>query len=298
MLHLAPLEEERNDRRMGGDEFEQYRRLLMGIAYRMLASSTEAEDAVQDAWLRWQSANPAAIVDARAWLSTTIVRLCLDRLKSARARRETYPGVWLPEPVLTTIPFDVESIKIGFLVLLERLNPKERAVFLLHKVFDYSHAEIGEILDISEAASRQLLHRAEKHVAASRPRFEASRETHERLLSAFLAAVSRGDVDAISSVLAEDVVLYGDNAGKERGAILRPIAGRANVARFFAKRVAGLPASHGLEVEITDVNGWPAIVARSGGAVTFVINIETDGAKIATIRSILNPDKLLLRRVS
>jgi len=283
---------------MEGDEFERHRPLLMGIAYRMLASSAEAEDAVQDAWLRWRSADPAAIVDDRAWLSTTIVRLCIDRLKSARARRETYPGVWLPEPVLTTTPLDVESIQLGFLVLLERLNPKERAVFLLHQVFDYSHAEIGKILDITEAASRQLLHRAEQHVAASKPRFKTSRETHERLLSAFVAAVSRGDVDAISSVLAEDVVLYGDNAGKERGAILRPIVGRDNVARFFAKRGAKFPRGPALDVEISDVNGWPAVIARIDGSVLFVVNIETDADKIATIRSVLNPDKLLLRQVN
>ena len=226
---------------MEDDEFERHRPMLMGIAYRMLASSAEAEDAVQDAWLRWRSADPAAIVDARAWLSTTIVRICIDRLKSARARRETYPGVWLPEPVLTTTPLDVESIQLGFLVLLERLNPKERAVFLLHQVFDYSHAEIGKILDISEAASRQLLHRAEKHVAASKPRFKTSRETHQRLLSAFVAAVSRGDVDAISSVLAEDVVLYGDNAGK--GARCHPPSHRGprKVARFFASGSRNCP---------------------------------------------------------
>ena len=139
---------------MEDDEFERHRPLLMGIAYRMLGSSAEAEDAVQDAWLRRRSADSAAIVDARAWLSTTITRICIDRLKSARARRETYPGVWLPEPVLTTTPLDVESIQVGFLVLLERLDPRERAVFLLHQVFDYSHAEISRMLDISEDVCR------------------------------------------------------------------------------------------------------------------------------------------------
>jgi RNA polymerase sigma-70 factor, ECF subfamily len=283
---------------MEGNEFEQHRPLLMAIAYRMLASSAEAEDAVQDAWLRWRSADTAAIGDARAWLSTTIVRICIDRLKSARARRETYPGTWLPEPVLTTTPLDLESIQFGFLVLLERLDAKERAVFLLHQVFDYSHAEIGEILDISEAASRQALHRAKEHVAASRPRFEVSRETHRRLLSAFLEAVSRGDVDAISSVIAEDVVLYGDHGERVRGAILRPILGRSNVARFFASQIAKLPSSHGLDVEITDVNGWPALVGRRDGSVTFVMSIETDGEMIATIRSVLNPKKLLLCHVN
>lgn len=298
MRQLEPPAKEPEDRPIEGDGFERHRPLLMGIAYRMLGSSAEAEDAVQDAWLRMQSAAPTAIVDARAWLSTTIVRICIDRLKSARARRETYPGTWLPEPVLTTAPLDVESIKLGFLVLLERLDPKERAVFLLHQVFDYSHAEISEILDINEPLCRQLLHRARKHVAANRPRFETNRETHERLLSAFMMAVARGDVDAISSVLAEDVVLYGDNAGKQGAVARAPIVGRARVARFFAARAAKSPASPGLNIEITDVNGWPAVVGRSGEAVTFVINIETDGAKIATIRSVLSPQKLHLRHVS
>lgn len=281
-----------------GHEFERHRPMLMGIAYRMLASAAEAEDAVQDAWLRWRSAERGSIVDDRAWLSTAIVRICIDRLKSARARRETYPGVWLPEPVLTTTPLDVESIQLGFLVLLERLNPKERAVFLLHRVFDYSHAEIGEILGLNETASRQLLHRAEKHVAASKPRFAADRDAHQRLLSAFMAAVARGDLTAISSVLADDVVLYGDNAGRERGAILGPIFGRDNVARFFAKKVAKVPDPGALEVQITEVNGWPAIVARRAGSAVFVINIETDAGKIATIRSILNPEKLRLPLVN
>ena len=283
---------------MESDEFERHRPFLTGIAYRMLGSSAEAEDAVQDAWLRWRSADTAEIVDARAWLSTTVVRLCIDRGKSAQARRETYPGVWLPEPVLTTTPLDLESIRLGFLVLLERLDPTQRAVFLLHQVFDYSHAEIGAILEISESASRQELHRAKKHIEANKPRFEASREAHQRLLSAFMAATAQGDVDAISSVVAEDIVLYGDHGVKARGVILRPIVGRANVARFFASSVAKMPSEHGLDVEVTDVNGWPALVGRRGGAVAFVLNIETDGTHITTIRSVLNPQKLLLRHMS
>lgn len=280
-----------------GKDFEQHRARLMGIAYRMLGSAAEAEDAVQDAWLRWQSADRSAIADAGAWLSTTVVRLCIDRGKSARARRETYPGAWLPEPVLTTAPLDLESIQLGFLILLERLDPKERAVFLLHQVFDYSHAEIAAILEISEVASRQELHRAKKHVEANRPRFEANREAHQRLLSAFMSAVSRGDVAAISSVVAADVVLTGDHGTKAPGTILRPIVGRDKVARFFASQAAKSPASHGLEVEITDVNGWPAFIGRRGGTVAFVINIETDGAEITAIRSVLNPQKLFLRQV-
>ncbi len=279
---------------MEASEFERHRPFLMGIAYRMLASSAEAEDAVQDAWLRLQSVDSAEIADGRAWLSTTVVRICIDRLKSARARRETYPGTWLPEPVLTTTPLDLESIQLGFLVLLERLNPKERAVFLLHQVFDYSHAEIGEMLDTSEASIRQIFHRAKKHVATDRPRFESNREAHQRLLFAFLGAVAKGDVDAISSVLAQDVVLYGDNAGKEGRETTSPILGQRAVARFFVAK----SRSSGLDVEITDVNGWPALVGRSGGVVTFVLNIETDGTEIVAIRSMLSPEKLHLRHVS
>jgi RNA polymerase sigma-70 factor (ECF subfamily) len=283
---------------MQSDEFERHRPLLMGIAYRMLGSSAEAEDVVQDAWLRCQSADTGEVVDARAWLSTTVVRLCIDRSKSAQSRRETYPGTWLPEPVLTTAPFDLESIRFGFLVLLERLDPTQRAVFLLHQVFDYSHAEIARVLGINEAASRQELHRAKKHIEANKPRFEANREAHQRLLAAFMAAAAQGNVDAISSVVAEDIVLYGDHGVKAPGVILVPISGRANVARFFAKSVAKMPPGHLLDHDVTDVNGWPALVGRRGGTVAFVLNIETDGTHITTIRSVLNPQKLQLRQVS
>lgn len=280
------------------DVFARHRPLMMGIAYRMLGSSAEAEDVVQDTWLRWQSTDTAAIADARAWLSTTVTRICIDRSKSARARRETYPGIWLPEPVFTTAPLDLESIRLGFLVLLERLDPTERAVFLLHQVFDYQHNEIADMLGISEVASRQELHRAKQHIAANKPRFEPNRESHQRLLSAFLAAASQGDLEAISSVVAEDVELYGDHGVKRPGVILRPILGRANVARFFANQLSKMPAEHGIQIEITDVNGWPAVVGRRSGAVTFVMSFETDGTQITSIRSIMNPEKLHLRHVS
>ena len=283
---------------MESDEFERHRSLLMAIAYRMLGSSAEAEDVVQDAWLRCQLADTTAIVDARAWLSTTVVRLCIDRGKSAQARRETYPGTWLPEPVLTTTPVDLESIRFGFLVLLERLDPTQRAVFLLHEVFDYSHAEIAVVIGSNEVTSRQELHRAKKHIEANKPRFEPSREAHQRLLSAFMVAAAQGDVDALSSVVAEDIVLYGDHGVKAPGVILVPILGRANVARFFVKSVAKMPAEHGLDHEVIDVNGWPALVGRRGTVVAFVLNIETDGTHITTIRSVLNPQKLRMRHVS
>jgi RNA polymerase sigma-70 factor (ECF subfamily) len=279
------------------DRFQEHRRALVAIAYRMLSSSAEAEDAVQDAWIRWQSLDHATILDDRAWLATALVRICVDRLTSAHARRETYPGTWLPEPVLTTSPVDLESISLGFLVLLERLTPVERAVFLLHQVFDYSHAEIGEILGTNETASRQSLHRAKQHVAAGRPRFDSSRETHERLLQAFMGALSRGDVASIASVLAEDATLYGDGGGKVRGAIRRPILGGDRVARFFSGLLAKTPTAPDLVVEVKDVNGWPALVGRTSAGISFVITIETDGTRITTIRNVVNPEKLVLRHV-
>jgi RNA polymerase sigma-70 factor (ECF subfamily) len=279
------------------DRFQEHRRALVAIAYRMLGSSAEGEDAVQDAWIRWQSADHAAILNDRAWLSTALVRICIDRLTSAHARRETYPGTWLPEPVLTTSPVDLESISLGFLVLLERLTPVERAVFLLHQVFDYSHAEIGEILGTNESASRQSLHRAKQHVAAGRPRFDSSRETHERLLYAFMGALSRGDVASFASVLAEDATLYGDGGGKVRGAIMRPVLGGDRIARFFTGLLAKTPTAPDLVVEVKDVNGWPALVGRTSAGISFVIAIETDGTHITTIRNVVNPEKLVLRHV-
>jgi RNA polymerase sigma-70 factor (ECF subfamily) len=282
---------------MTQDRFEEQRRYLTAIAYRMLGSSAEAEDAVQDAWIRWQSAEQASIADARAWLSKTLTRVCIDRLTSARARREVYPGTWIPEPVLTTSPIDRDSIELGFLVILERLNPLERAVLLLQQVFDYSHREISEMLGVDEAASRQLLHRAKQHIAAGRPRFEARRETHERLLQAFAQALSQGDVGAISSLLTEDAVLYGDGGGKVRGAILRPIEGGERVARFFVGLLAKTSLPADLKVDVRDVNGWPALIGRTAGSVSFVMTIAVHGELISTVCNVVNPDKLILRHV-
>ncbi len=282
---------------MSHDRFEEHRRYLSAIAYRMLGSSAEAQDAVQDAWLRWQSADQESIADARAWLGKTLARLCIDRLTSARARREVYPGTWLPEPVLTSSPIDRDSIELGFLVILERLNPVERAVLLMHQVFDYSHDEIAEMLSIEEATSRQLLHRAKQHVAAGRPRFEARRETHERLLHAFAQALAQGDVGAISSVLTEDAVLYGDGGGKVRGAILRPIEGGERVARFFVGLVAKTSLPIDLVVDVRDVNGWPGLIGRTAAGTIFVLTIEARGELIATVRNVVNPEKLILRHM-
>jgi RNA polymerase sigma-70 factor, ECF subfamily len=279
------------------EQFQEHRSYLMSIAYRMLGSQVEAEDAVQETWLRYQSNDATEISNLRAWLSKVLVRLCVDMLKSARARRETYPGGWLPEPVVTSNPIDVGSIRFGFLVLLERLDPRQRAVFLLNQVFDYSHDEIARILEITEELSRQSLHRAKEHVAAERPRFEANPETHQRLLSAFLNTLAQGDVDGLSKLIAADASLQGEHAEGQRGAILRPILGRSNIARFFVASAAKSPASS-LDVQIEEINGWPGVVGRRSGTVAFVVTIETRGEEIVVIRSMMNPKKLHLRHVN
>lgn len=279
--------------------FQDLRLRLMAIAYRMLGSFAEAEDALQDAWLRWQEADDAGIRDPAAWLATTVSRLCIDRLTSARARHESYPGEWLPEPVITSEAIDAESISLGFLVVLERLNPTERAAFVLHKVFDYSHREVGEILGMTEATVRQTFHRAQAHVAEHRPRFHASREQHERLLNAFASALSSGRVDDIERVLAADATLWTDGGGKVRGAAGRPVHGAVIIARSYHGLVTkNASIARDQTFEVREVNGWPALVGMNAGKVNAIITIETDGERITAIRSVVNPDKLALQALS
>jgi RNA polymerase sigma-70 factor (ECF subfamily) len=282
---------------MGSIEtFRGLRPYLLSIGYRMLGASADADDAVQEAWIRWEAADEAEVRDAKAWLSTTITRICLDRLKAVRRRREDYTGPWLPEPVVTNEPIDRESISLAFLVMLERLTPVERAVYLLHNVFEYSHAEIALTLEMSESAVRQSHHRAKEHVAANRPRFAPSPDQHARILTAFMSAISQGDETSLTQLLAEEASLWADGGGKVRGAAGRPLFGRDQVVRFLvslAKRGLGT-----IPMQIERVNGWPAIVARMDGRVTAVINIETDGERIFAVRNIINPDKLALPSVN
>jgi RNA polymerase sigma-70 factor, ECF subfamily len=276
--------------------FEALRPHLMAVAYRMLGSAADAEDAVQDAWLRWTDVDEAAIHAPKAWLSTALGRLCLDRLKSAYVRRQAYVGPWLPEPVATREPVDVESITLGFLLLLERLSPLERVVFVLHHVFDHSHAEIAAALGSTDAAVRQAFHRAKEHIASERPRFAVSREDHERLVRAFLSAVTEGDVERMQSLLVEDAVLAADSAGKVRGAARKPVRGSTSIARSFAGFKAKLP-SLVERIELEEINGWPALVAHTSDGISFVITFETDGSRIHAIRGILAPDKLRLPHI-
>jgi RNA polymerase sigma-70 factor (ECF subfamily) len=276
--------------------FEALRPHLMGVAYRMLGSAADAEDAVQDAWLRWSDVDEASILTPKAWLSTTLGRLCLDRLTSAYARRQTYVGPWLPEPVVTDEPLDVESISLGFLLLLERLSPLERVAFVLHRVFDHSHAEIAEALGSTDAAVRQAFHRATLHLSKTRPRFAVSPESHERLLRSFLAAIAAGDIAKVTDLLVEDAVSAADSGGKVRGAALKPVLGSNRVARLFVG-LANHLMSPDRHFELRRINGWPAMIGTSAGKIELVITIETDGQHVFAVRNILNPDKLSLPRV-
>lgn len=272
--------------------FAGYRPRLFGLAYRMLGSAAEADDVLQEAHLRWQAAERAEIVAPEGWLTRVVTRLCLDQLKSARVRREAYVGPWLPEPVATERagePVDVESISQAFLLLLEALSPLERAVFVLREVFDYSFAEVAEVLGRDEAACRQLGHRAKEHLRARRPRFARSREQHERLLGAFLGAVMQGDLPGLQRLLADDVVAWSDGGGRARAA-LNLVHGPDHVARLFIG-IARKGGSEG-QVAIEELNGWPAVVLRVGGAVASTLAIETDGETIFAVHVVVNPDKL------
>jgi RNA polymerase sigma-70 factor (ECF subfamily) len=272
--------------------FEAQRPLAFSIAYRMLGSKAEAEDVVQDAWLRWQQSDRSVLSSDRAWLTTIVTRLCLDQLKSARVRRETYAGPWLPEPLVdqeTQLPPDLEAISMAFMVLFETLSPLERAVFLLQQVFDHSHAEIAGIVGASEAACRQALSRAKRQLKARRPRFASSRQSHERLLTAFVQAVGSGDLNALTSIFAEDVRFIGDGGGKAK-APRKVVQGRDAVVRGTlggARRVDPLS-----RLEYADVNGWPGALLWVGERLEGIISIECDDEQIHAVYVVTNPDKL------
>src|SRR6266540_5730999 len=280
-------------------QFETYRPLMFSIAYRMLGSATDAEDIVQEAYLRYQATPPDQIVSPKAFLSTVVTRLCLNQLRSARAQRESYLGPWLPEPVLTSTdePFAPtqqaelhESLSLAFLVLLEQLTPLERAVFLLREVFDYQYAEIAAIVGKAEAACRQLFSRAKRHIAAGRPRFKPSPEAHRQIFTQFLRAAEQGELDGLMQLLSDDVELWVDGGGKVRGAATRPLHGRAAVAQFVLATARRAP--RGFRAEVADVNGEPALIVRAGGEVRLVLSIGVEEGRVCAIWVIRNPDKL------
>jgi len=282
------------------ESFESYRPYLFSIAYRMLGSAMDAEDMVQETYLRYQTTPAEPIRSLKAYLTTIIIRLCMDQLHLARRKREVYVGPWLPEPILTTTtpssedPAErvdrEESISLAFLVLLEQLQPFERAVFLLREVFEYAFAEIASMLGKSEAACRRSFSRAKQHLKEHRPRFPASPETHRELLSGYFQAVENGEMTALQNLLAEEVTLWADSGGKVKGAALRPISGRDAVARFSVGTKRFLPEDY--RVEMAEVNRQPALIFRTGDQALLVLTIEVEEGHIQAIRLIANPEKL------
>lgn len=276
-------------------EFEARRGRLFGLAYRMLGSAAEAEDVVQDAYLRWGRAVRADIVRPDAWLAKVVTNLCLTRLTSARAEREQYVGPWLPEPVRTDDlgPLETvaqrDSVSYAVLVLLERLTPAERAVFVLREAFGYSHGEIAALMDLSEANTRQLYRRASVHLAERRRRFEPDRTTRERLTRSFLTAATTGDLAALEQLLARDVTSWADGGGRAPTA-RRPVKGRAEVARYLAGSWRKVPG--GVHFTVADVNGGTGILADVDGTVYGAVVLEFDDTRIAAIRVVANPAKL------
>ena len=277
----------------GEHTFEEHRAHVHAIAYRMLGSRAEADDMVQETWLKWQAADARAIASPKAWLSTVVTRLCLDQLKRARAKRESYVGPWLPEPLPTQAPpmRDAESLSLAFLLLLETLSPVERAVYLLHEAFDYSHGEIAGMLERDEASVRQLFHRARERVSERRPRFAPSREEHQRLLGSFLSAMSSGDVEGLRAMLADNAVAWSDGGGRVRAA-LNVVRGADAVARLHVGLYRKNPPDPRALFELTEINGWPALVGRLDGRAWLVLAVETDGERVFAVHNILNPDKL------
>jgi RNA polymerase sigma-70 factor, ECF subfamily len=278
--------------------FDDLRPLMFSIAYRMLGSVAEAEDIVQDAFVRYQQAleqGDSAIASPRAYLSTVTTRLAIDHLRSARVRREQYVGEWLPEPLVTDEGMrrvdDADSLSMAFLVLLERLSPTERAVFLLHDVFDYGFGEVAEIVGRNESNCRQLAVRARQHVERNRPRFEASRQKRDELATRFFDAVSAGDMDGLVTLLAADVAVYGDGGGVAPS-WPAPIFGRDRVSRLMIA-IGENARALGLVLHPTEINGHPgARVLDRTGLLTNVLSLEIADGQIQTVRSIINPDKL------
>ena len=277
--------------------FEEHRPLLFGIAYRMLGTVMDAQDMVQDTFLRWQQVSAGEIRSPRAWLTTAITRLCINHLKSARVQRETYVGPWLPEPLVAEAaaqPVEnaelADSLSLAFLVLLETLTPTERAVFVLREVLGHEFAEIARTVNRSEVNCRQILARARKHIGQRRTRFEATPEQAERLMAEFQRAVRQGETEQLLAVLAADVVLVTDGGGKAR-ALMRPIRGADTLARVVIAAVRKF-GTRPETVRRATVNGLPGIVSFDGEAATRVMAFGIRDGRIAAVFIITNPDKL------
>jgi RNA polymerase sigma-70 factor, ECF subfamily len=279
-------------------QFEHHRPLMFSIAYRMLGSATEAEDIVQEAYLRYQ-ATTEPIDTPKAFLSTVVTRLCINHLQSAQTQRNVYVGPWLPEPILTdtdeqSVPVHQaelhESLSLAFLTLLEQLTPLERAVFLLREVFDYEYADIAGIIGKEEAACRQMFSRAKKHITEQRPRFKPTPEAHRQLLDTFIQATSTGDLETLMAVLSKDVTLWADGGGKARGAALYPLHGRERVGQFVL--ATNRLTANTYHIEFNDVNGETMLTLMDGNQVLVVLSVIGENGLVTEIRAIGNPDKL------
>ena len=278
------------------DVFAALRRRLFSIAYRMLGTRADAEDVVQDAWLRWHRADPAALESAEAWLVTVTTRLAIDRLRAAKAEREAYVGWWLPEPLVAMDERTPEAaaelageLSVAFLWVLERLAPEERAAFLLRQVFDHDYDEIAALLGKSEAACRQIVHRAAERVQQARPRFPVEKDAHRRLLEKFMHAAQSGERAAMKALLDENVQVVGDGGGKvpSFGKVLRGADRIANLYWAVSKRLAGR-----VEYRLAQINGEAGLLRYVEGRLESAQAFETDGEHIVAIYAVRNPDKL------
>ncbi|MFD5873502.1 RNA polymerase sigma-70 factor [Streptomyces sp. NPDC060322] len=280
--------------------FQRYRSLLFSVAYRLLGSAADAEDAVQDAWIKWSAAGRSQVTDPKAYLVRIVSNLAMDRLRSTRHQREVYVGPWLPEPILTggdasETALEAESVSMALLVVLETLSPLERAVFVLKEAFGFSHAEIAEAVERSEAAVRQAAHRAREHVRARRPRFTADRTHRREATERFFTAAAGGDMNSLMELLSPDVTLWTDGGGKVRQA-LRPVVGATTVASWFA--AMGSVPYQGVEpadmrAEMTEINGGPGMVLSAPDRVLATVTFDFDAeGRIIAIHNVANPDKL------
>lgn len=276
--------------------FERHRRRLFGLAYRMLGTSVDAEDVLHDAWLRLHAQDANTLDDPEAWLVTVTSRLALDRLRSAKVEREHYTGPWLPEPLA---PAEAqpeaelqrgETINLSFLLLLERLSPEERAAFLLREVFDYSHAETAAILDISEDACRQRVHRAKGRLREGRPRFSVDAPAQKRMLERFVAALADPKLDTLRALFAEDAIHISDGGGVVY-AVLRPLHGAERLSRLYLQLGRNLRGSN-VRYEQATLNGAPALFLWDGDTLASAMWVDTDGEQITAIHGLRHPGKL------
>jgi RNA polymerase sigma factor (sigma-70 family) len=276
--------------------FQQHRQRLFGLAYRMLGTPSDAEDVLHDAWLRWHAHNVDALDDPEAWLVTVTTRLALDRLRRAKTERARYTGPWLPEPLVPDAEHPEaeiersETLTLSFLLLLERLSPEERAAFLLHEMFEYSHAEAAAILGIGEDACRQRVHRAKARLREGRPRFSVDAKAQQRMLERFVAAMARPSLESLRALFAEDAIAISDGGGVVR-AILRPLHGADRLARLYMQIARNLrPYEH--RYEMVTLNNAPALLMWVGGTLSSVVWVECDGDRITAMHGLRHPDKL------